>query len=92
MATEHRWPNYCPFCGTHRSKGGTASRHTEIVCGKCQADYVVDYFGAYPSDDQQKCDAAYLKHGGTIFKDGQEIATPQRRGLLAVLLHHFRKP
>lgn len=92
-----RWPNYCPFCGTHTRKGGTGNRHTGFCCGTCHADYEVDYCGAYPSDKQQKCDAAYVKHGGTIANREQGgvaegESTPPRRGLLAVLLHHFRKP
>ncbi len=61
-----RWPNYCPFCGTHERSGGTASRHTVYHCAVCFADFHVEYFGAYPSNEQAKCDDEYVKHGGTL--------------------------
>jgi hypothetical protein len=42
-----RWPNYCPFCGTHTRSGGTGSRFGTIVCSQCNADYTVEYLRAY---------------------------------------------
>ena len=61
-----RWPNYCPFCGTHSRSGGAASRHTTMHCGLCHVDYSVEYHGAYPADKQIICDERYTSHGGTL--------------------------
>jgi hypothetical protein len=61
-----RWPNYCPFCGTHQRLGGTGPRFTSIVCANCHADYFVEYYRAYPPGEQRSCDEEYVKHGGTI--------------------------
>ena len=65
-----RWPNYCPFCGTHASAGGTGNRHGSFNCMNCHADYGVEYYGAYPSTDQAECDRQFVKHGGTL--EGQQ--------------------
>lgn len=64
--TETRWPNYCPFCGSHARIGGTGSRHGTPYCANCYADYDVRYFGAYPASKQLICDDEYGKHGGDL--------------------------
>jgi hypothetical protein len=62
----HRWPNYCPYCGTHSRSGGTGNRHGIFNCGNCHADYDVEFYGAYPSSEQIVCDEQFVKHGGDI--------------------------
>jgi transposase-like protein len=64
-----RWPNYCPFCGTHARSGGTGNRHTVFNCGNCHADYIVEFYGAYPPTLQAECDEEFVKHGGRL--DGE---------------------
>ena len=69
----NRWPNYCPFCGTHSRKGGTGNRHTVFRCGNCFADYTVKFYGPYPElpYEQRTCDEQYVRHGGTLYPENQ---------------------
>jgi transposase-like protein len=66
-----RWPNYCPFCGTHARSGGTGNRHGIFNCRNCHADYSVDFHGAYPSGtyEQGICDEQFVTHGGKLPSD-----------------------
>jgi transposase-like protein len=64
----NRWPNYCPFCGTHSRLGGTGNRHGTFNCMKCHSDYNVEYFRAYPPDRQSECDEQFVQHGGVLVK------------------------
>jgi hypothetical protein len=65
---DNRWPNYCPFCGTHSRLGGTGNRYGVFRCGNCFADYSVTFHGPYPYQryEQLTCDEQYVKHGGEL--------------------------
>ncbi len=55
----YRWPNCCPFCGTHVNRGGAGSRHGTFHCGNCHADYDVAYYGTYPKDREKDFGEVY---------------------------------
>lgn len=73
-----RWPNYCPYCGTHARSGGAGSRHTVRHCGVCHSDYHVEYYGAYPPTNQIECDEQFVKHGGIL--DDKLLSQAKRFG------------
>jgi hypothetical protein len=61
MATESKWPNCCPFCGTHVNRGGAGSRHGTFHCSNCFADYSVEFLGTYPNSDRAVFDDKYRR-------------------------------
>ncbi len=59
MNPEPKYPNCCPFCGTHVNRGGAGQRHGTLHCGECFADYTVEFLGTYPDRERDTFEIKY---------------------------------